>query len=66
MFGECCQYSTGAKQLMGLVVLLIICRGGKGVGVAPVRPCSDEKSIARRWQEVLLPANLRPISHAHQ
>ena len=48
MFGEFCQYSTGAKQLIGLVVVLIVCRGGKGVAGA-VRPCSDEKKIARRW-----------------
>jgi hypothetical protein len=37
MFGEFCQYSTGAKQLMGLVVVLIICRGGKGVAGAPLQ-----------------------------
>jgi hypothetical protein len=29
-----------------------------------VHPCSDEKKIARHWQEVL-PANLRSISHVH-
>jgi hypothetical protein len=27
-----------------------------------VHPCSDEKKIARRWQEV---PNLRSISHMH-
>jgi hypothetical protein len=58
-----CQYSTGAKLLIGLVVILAICRGGKGAW--RVHPCSVEKKIARRWQKVL-PANLRSISHAHQ
>jgi hypothetical protein len=65
-FGLFCQYSTGAKQLIGLVMTLVICREGReGRGGCTVRPCSDEKKIARRWQEVL-PANLRSISHAHQ
>ena len=50
--------------MIGLVVILIICRGGKGVAGAPLQ--WREKKIARRWQEVLLPANLRSISHAHQ
>jgi hypothetical protein len=62
-----CQYSTGANQLIGLMVVPIICRGGKrrGLGTAGwMHPCSGEKKIARRWQDVL--PNLRSISHAHQ
>jgi hypothetical protein len=69
MFGFFCQYSTGAKQLIGLVVVLIICRGGKGVskllGGGCTRAVTGNK-IARRWQEVLVLLNLRSISHAHQ
>jgi hypothetical protein len=65
MFGEFCQYSTGAKQLIGLMGALIICRGRERRGGCTLA-VSDEKKIARRWQEVLLPANLRSISHAHQ
>jgi hypothetical protein len=36
-FGLFCQYSTGAKQLMGLVVALAICRRGKGMVGAPLQ-----------------------------
>jgi hypothetical protein len=36
-FGLVCQYSTGAKQLIGLVMALVICRGGKGVAGAPLQ-----------------------------
>jgi hypothetical protein len=37
MFGKFFQYSTGAKQLIGLVMTLVICRGGKGVAGAPLQ-----------------------------
>jgi hypothetical protein len=37
-FGLFCQYSTGAKQLIGLVMTLAICRGGaKGAAGAPLQ-----------------------------
>jgi hypothetical protein len=42
---------------MGLVVILAVFRTGERAW--RVHPCSDEKKIARRWQEV---PNLRPIS----
>jgi hypothetical protein len=38
-------------------------QGREGRGGA-VRPCSDEKKLVRRWQEVL--PNQWSISHAHQ
>jgi hypothetical protein len=37
MSGVFCQYSTGAKQLMGLVVILAIFRRGKGMAGAPLQ-----------------------------
>jgi hypothetical protein len=37
MSGVFCQYSTGAKQLMGLVLILAIFRREKGVAGAPLQ-----------------------------
>jgi hypothetical protein len=53
MFGRFCQYLTGAKQFIGaLVVVLVICRGGKK-GVAGSFTLAEwrEENRARRWQE---------------
>jgi hypothetical protein len=66
--GFFCQYSTGAKREA------VDGAGGgtgnlqgseRGLGAAGwMRPCSGEKKIARRWQDIL--PNLRSISYAHQ